>query len=180
MLNVPSDVGLFFSADEHYGHANIIKYCNRPFKDVAEMNDGLIERHNARVNKGDVVIHCGDFAFHQNPIPYIKRLKGTHYFIRGNHDPYKGAEVKHDHIMDIRFREQHIVACHFSMQAWHEQHHGAWHVFGHSHGKLTGIGDSLDVGVDAHDLYPVSFDKVSQIIKHKTNVFDNWDGVLGF
>ena len=167
MLNVPKNVGLWLTSDEHYGHENIIKYCNRPFENVTKMNEGLIDRHNARVNNGDYVIHCGDFAFHQDPIPYIRKLNGIHYFVRGNHDPYKKSQVSHDQIIDVRYHGQHIVVCHFSMQAWHEQHHGAWHVFGHSHGKLDGIGMSLDVGVDCHNLAPISFNELLEFMENK-------------
>ena len=167
MIKIPDDVQLWFSSDEHYGHENIIKYCNRPFQNVKEMNDTLVQFHNARVNNGDHVVHCGDFAFHQDPIPYIQQLKGVHYFVRGNHDPYKKCQILHDQIIDVRYHGQHIVACHFSMQSWHEQHKGSWHVFGHSHGKLDGIGMSLDVGVDAHNLAPISFSEVSKIMEDK-------------
>ena len=48
---------LFFTSDHHFGHANIIKFCNRPFKDVQEMNETLIERWNKKVKPKDHVYH---------------------------------------------------------------------------------------------------------------------------
>ena len=78
----------FFTADEHYGHTNIIKYCDRPFSSVEKMDTEIIKRHNDLVSPRDITIHAGDFtlakkAFAEN---YIKRLNGTHIFLKGSHD----------------------------------------------------------------------------------------------
>ena len=58
---------IFYTADLHLGHANIIKYCNRPFKDVDQMNETLIRNWNSRVKPEDTVIHNGDFCFKNTP-----------------------------------------------------------------------------------------------------------------
>lgn len=52
----------FFTSDTHFGHANIINLCNRPFKDVNHMNDMLVENWNSVVSDDDTVFHLGDFA----------------------------------------------------------------------------------------------------------------------
>ena len=52
----------WFTVDEHYGHANIIDFCNRPFLTVEEMNEAIIGNHNALVRPGDIVVHGGDFT----------------------------------------------------------------------------------------------------------------------
>jgi calcineurin-like phosphoesterase family protein len=57
----------FFTADEHYGQANIIKYCDRPFASVEEMDSEIIKRHNELVGPKDVVIHAGDFTLAKKP-----------------------------------------------------------------------------------------------------------------
>lgn len=49
----------FYTADEHYNHKNIIKYCNRPFSNVEEMDETLIANHNSIVNENDITIHGG-------------------------------------------------------------------------------------------------------------------------
>ena len=54
---------IWFTSDTHFDHKNIIKYCNRPFKDIDEMNAELERRWNAVVAPGDRVFHLGDFAF---------------------------------------------------------------------------------------------------------------------
>lgn len=62
LLKLPYDK-VFFTSDTHFGHSNIIKYCNRPFKDKDEMNETLISNWNKVVPEDGIVIHCGDFAF---------------------------------------------------------------------------------------------------------------------
>ncbi len=80
---------VFFTSDTHFGHANIIKYCNRPYSDVAQMDAELIRRWNMVVNYGDTVFHLGDFAFaNEARVEYLlNQLRGIKILIAGNHDP---------------------------------------------------------------------------------------------
>src|SRR5215212_524958 len=59
-----------------------------------------------------------------------------------------------------------VVLCHYSMQIWDRSNHGAWHLFGHSHGKLKGIGLSFDIGVDCTKFVPLSLEEVASKIAH--------------
>ena len=54
-----------------------------------------------------------------------------------------------------------IVLCHYSLQVWDRSNQGSWHLFGHSHGKLKGIGLSFDVGVDCREFEPLSLEEVA-------------------
>lgn len=83
----------YFTADLHLGHLNkrgtgIIDYCNRPFLSIESMDKHLIDNWNNVVNKGDTVIHVGDFCFkNQNMFDdYRSQLNGNIVFIKGNHD----------------------------------------------------------------------------------------------
>ena len=60
-----------------------------------------------------------------------------------------------------------VVLCHYQINRWDRRHYNSWHLFGHSHGKVKGAGLSMDVGVDAWDFYPVSLDKVAQIMQER-------------
>ena len=158
----------FFTADEHYGHNNIIRYCERPFENVYEMDNEIIARHNKVVGKNDVVIHAGDFTLKnkRDAKEYIKRLNGTHTFLCGSHD-YWLRGTKANQILEKKINNQLIVVCHYAMRTWAASHYNSWHLYGHSHGKLAPIGKQHDVGVDNNDFYPVSFDKICSIMESR-------------
>jgi len=168
---------LFFVADEHYFHTRIIQYCDRPFRNEAEMREALIETHNAFVGKNDVTVHVGDFSLGSTDrtVEVIRALNGRHVFVRGSHDSWmkKWKEVpaeklhldRPESLLTLRVtrgdEEWWVVCCHYAMRVWPRSHHGSWHVFGHSHGNLEGAGKSCDVGVDATKLWrPVSFEEL--------------------
>jgi len=78
---------IFLTSDEHHGHKNIIKYCNRPFTDVDDMSEKMIALHNATVSPGDVVYHLGDFTLDEKKVEKnLSRLNGEHHLWMGNHD----------------------------------------------------------------------------------------------
>ena len=53
---------IYFIADTHFNHKNILEYCNRPFADVEEMNKILVNNWNDTVKHDDVVYMLGDFC----------------------------------------------------------------------------------------------------------------------
>ena len=79
---------IFFTSDSHFGHANIIKHCNRPFSSVEEMDEHLISAWNSRVRPSDTIYILGDLIFRSTASPdsYLSRLRGKKHLILGNHD----------------------------------------------------------------------------------------------
>ena len=159
----------FFTADEHYDHHNIIKYNDRPWDSKREMNEGIIDLHNAKVGKNDIVIHCGDFAWSKDyrytARYFISRLNGSHTFLRGSHDAWMRTSGKFYHDRWSKtINGQHVVADHYSHRVWPKSHYGSWMVFGHSHGHLEPFGKSYDVGVDNNNYEPVAFDELVVIM----------------
>ncbi|OFZ81374.1 MAG: hypothetical protein A2583_15910 [Bdellovibrionales bacterium RIFOXYD1_FULL_53_11] len=78
---------IFFTADHHFYHSNIIRFCSRPFATVEEMNEELIKRWNAVVAPDDTVYHLGDFSLAYRPVElFAPRLHGEKHLIMGNHD----------------------------------------------------------------------------------------------
>lgn len=163
---------IFFTSDTHYSHANIIRYAKRPFKDVNQMNEALIQRWNAVVRPGDLVYHLGDFALGraEQAIAIARRLAGNKYWVFGNHDKALRKNVEFlaqwvwaRDLTQIEVAGQKVTLCHYAMRTWNQAHRGAWQLFGHSHGSLqTASGKQLDVGVDCWDFTPVSFDELKK------------------
>lgn len=153
---------IYLTADLHFGHANIIKYCNRPFANVEEMDETLIMNWNFRVHPEDDVYVVGDFCF-GDPRPYVKHLNGNIRFLIGSHDKElaKLGNLVIGSLVTLK-TEPNITLCHYAMRSWPASHYGTWHLFGHHHGKLEPYGLSFDVGVDCWDYEPVSLEKVAK------------------
>ena len=170
-------MGMFFTSDTHFDHVNIVQYCKRPFQTVDEMNMTMVAKWNSVVTEQDVVYHLGDFALGRigNFTKWANQLNGKIRIVPGSHDHYW---LKHfaqsekiqtvapllsleiSNYPDHRYKQV-LVLCHYSMQTWDRSHYGSWHLFGHSHGSLKGVGLSFDVGVDCTDFTPLSFEQVA-------------------
>jgi len=76
-----------FTSDLHFGHANVILYCDRPFKNTKQMDKFLIFQWNCYVAPQDEVYVLGDFALNRNALSVIgPKLNGKKFLISGNHD----------------------------------------------------------------------------------------------
>jgi calcineurin-like phosphoesterase family protein len=87
---------IYFISDTHFNHNNIITLANRPFKDVEEMNETIVENWNRVVKDEDIVYFLGDFCFEEKDKDtnyWLNRLKGKIIFIRGNHDHTKMVKL---------------------------------------------------------------------------------------
>lgn len=180
---------VWFTSDLHFSHANVIKYSNRPFKDVKEMNEAMILKWNTVVKPGDRVYVLGDASFdsEENTLKILKRLMGQKYLIYGNHDKkvIRKSKILQDQFVWCRDLEtikisdktayegkQRIVLCHYAMRVWEKSHFGAWQLYGHSHGNLKDDPNALqlDVGVDNWGYTPVSYETIKKEMKRKTFV----------
>lgn len=171
----------YFSADTHFGHGRIIGYTNRPFDSSASMDETIVERFNRRLNPGDTLYHLGDVSWSSWGIRqnFLNRLVTREvHLILGNHDnrsvkeylemgfrsvsPYKVIAL--DRVKgspDVQGSSQSVVLFHYPIRSWDGKSHGAFHLYGHSHGALEPSGDrSMDVGVDTHDFFPWSWEEV--------------------
>jgi calcineurin-like phosphoesterase family protein len=159
---------IWFTSDTHFGHRNIIKYCDRPFNSIEEHDRKLIEYWNESVAPGDTVYHLGDFALCRQPEAraIANRLNGQIFLILGNHDKViRGMEdcfvkVAHYHELKLKTDYRKIVLFHYAQRVWNASHHGSYHLFGHSHGGLPDYGLSTDVGVDRWGYCPVSLETI--------------------
>jgi calcineurin-like phosphoesterase family protein len=174
-------VSTWFTSDTHFGHANIIQYCNRPYTSLSEMDDVLVTNWNQIVRPNDMVYHLGDFTLggEKEAAPYFARLNGRISILPGGHD--KGWLSKDEYtsksghsivilppLVTIKLQipglsqSQIIVLCHYAMRVWDRSHYGSWQLYGHSHCNLPQHLKSLDVGVDCWDYCPVSLEQVTE------------------
>ena len=157
---------LWFTSDEHYGHSNVIEYCERPFDGLEDMHAELISRHNTVVQPDDTVYHLGDFCFKTKLMEQIlPLLKGNHVLVPGNHDEchpchskYCGKQLRYREAgftitepegTTIIFEDNDTFECvelnHFPFIAlddrypeWLPQDHGQWLLHGHIHNREGG------------------------------------------
>jgi calcineurin-like phosphoesterase family protein len=173
---------IFFTSDHHFGHTNILKFCNRPFASIDEMNEVLIQRWNEKIGIADDVYHLGDFALTTNEQckEIIDQLNGNIHLIVGNHE---GSALNHrkrfkwvKEYFELKVQDetcangvQRIILFHYAMRVWRGDYRGAWHLYGHSHNNLPDKEDALafDVGVDCHNFYPLAYHDVKAIMSNK-------------
>ena len=159
---------IYFTSDQHFGHDNIRKYCDRPFSSVKEMDEEMIKRWNSVVKDySDIVYHLGDFCLGDNAKPYISRLVGRiRFVIPNNHHDRRWYANKPDlpnveYLSPLEFIEVQgigIALCHYPIAVWERSHYGAWMLYGHVHRKDFVLpGFTMNVGVDHQNFYPVSF-----------------------
>lgn len=178
---------IYFTSDQHLGHANIIKHCKRPYSSVGEMDYALIEGWNAAVGPKDVVYQLGDFTIRgkRQAQEYFSKLNGKIHVLPGDHDkrwmPKQLGESEYHsasdlsvvilppiHILKIEMGKEKPLAtvlCHYSLRTWPLRHYSSIHLYGHSHGRLPGEGMSMDVGVDAAGISPLSLADVLKRLK---------------
>ena len=171
---------IWFTADFHLSHKNILKYCNRPFRDINEMDEMILNNLEASVKPQDTLYYLGDLTFKiEKAKLFFEQFKDLKiHFIIGNHDNQKIINIAKkycasiSHLKNINIEEQKITLCHFAMRVWHKSHFNSWQLYGHSHGTLEPIGKQLDVGVDNNKFKPISFDQIKISMNNRPNNFN--------
>lgn len=169
----------YFTADLHLGHKNVINHYKRPFSSIEEHDYALID-FCCSIPSGSDLWFLGDVAFSTKRLGLLldrlaeKRIAA--HLIRGNHDDKFAWKFR------SRFASAHealylrrnvgdevinLYLSHYSHQVWRGSNRGAYHLFGHSHGNLQGIGRSMDVGVNCNDYVPVSIKSVIEKLSEK-------------
>lgn len=162
----------FVIADTHFGHSNIIKYCDRPFVTTEEMDRQLIEKWNLVVGKEDIVYHLGDFALGNmtKVSEYRKQLKGKIFLIQGNHDGYsirKYYEAGFDKVYDKPIIiHDFIILSHHPMFITDIMPYA--NIYGHVHNnpQYTSVtGNTFCVSVERTNYTPILLDTVVSRMK---------------
>jgi calcineurin-like phosphoesterase family protein len=161
---------IWFTADWHWGHLNIIRHCNRPFDGLREMHECIIDNFVSAVRPKDKVYMLGDLAMSHHHVRgqleyFLKSYAIT--YIRGNHDHRWIHKIADDNLrqdvhdlLTIRDNGNQIALCHYPMLSWPGSSRGSYHLHGHRHGTLAPGPRRLDVGVDNWHFRPVSIESV--------------------
>jgi calcineurin-like phosphoesterase family protein len=169
-------VASFITADFHLNHQNILKYCNRPYGSVEEMEDGIVAEVCSKVKNDDIVYHLGDFLFNAKYTEFERifdRLPGKWCFVLGNHDRHtielwseslkrNGRILDITHLKRLVYENKLCILSHYEMKAWegkewrykkNYKYDCAYHFFGHYHNKpFEYETDTAEVGLDTTDM----------------------------
>lgn len=159
---------IWFTADQHFCHGNIIRYCKRPFYNILDMNEELIFRFNKKVRKNDIVYFLGDFGLGPKEVlkNILSRLNGKKkILIRGNHDRGEKSmmEIGFDEVhryVDLSLEGYRLFLSHISIfSAYHDVC-----ISGHCHDLFETNGNIINVGVDVRKFEPISWKEIKDMI----------------
>ncbi len=195
MYKFESPERTFITSDWHGFHKNICRGCTswdegatRDFDNPTLMTIKLADNINSVVGTDDWIINLGDWSFGGKD--KIKKLRDminckNIILVTGNHDHHIESDVRdgeyrklfsfvhgkpgQSHYIDVKVGEHQYFCGHYAMRVWDKSHHGVRHLFGHSHGSLPDDPNSLsfDAGVDCHNLMPINFVEVEEIMSRK-------------
>jgi calcineurin-like phosphoesterase family protein len=162
-------MGIFFTADLHFGHENILKYHPNRGESIEEMNERIIENWNATVRyQQDEVWVLGDLAMGRldGSLLNFHKLNGRKHLVSGNHDGNRTKALPWTSVSDYREWKQkpyRAVLCHYPLLTWNGAHHGVWMLHGHSHGLLAPSPTTrMDVGIDTHpEFRPYALEEIA-------------------
>jgi calcineurin-like phosphoesterase family protein len=173
---------LYFISDTHFGHSNIIKFCNRPYSNVDEQDNDIIEKWNNTISDDDFIFHLGDFFFRANNgriRSILDKLNGKKYLILGNHDK---SIIKnkwtHEYFENIYQRciiditnnkliSNTIVLDHYPICSWYKKNRGSLHLHGHVHNNQTfNKPNMFNVSVEMIGYKPISYNEIIDNLKY--------------
>lgn len=162
---------IFFTADTHFGHENILEHCNRPYKSIQEMDMAILDGINSVVGEKDLLYHLGDFAWTETA-QTIKHYRAKIncrkiILIKGNHDKRQsiwksGAFHEIHDLLYLKVDRQKFVLSHYPFHSWRRTY---IHLHGHTHNTPAHCPIKtwrIDVGWD-HDYKVWSIDNVLEV-----------------
>lgn len=136
----------FFISDLHFGHKNILSFDNRPFVNVEEHDESLIEAWNKKIGIDDDVWILGDISWHNSTktIEIFNKLNGIKHLCKGNHDNklLKNRQVQNLFVEICDYKEiqldngKGVVLCHYPIPCFNNHFYGWYHLYGHVHNSF--------------------------------------------
>lgn len=165
---------IWFSSDYHFSHDMIIKYCERPFETVEQMDNEIISRHNEVVRPDDFVYFLGDLTFRKDTDELLRQMNGTFTYIFGNHDKnIKRLPMMMDASIRKAGKQIHMthrpdranVKCDICLVG---HVHEKWKTkpVVRNGNKEVKARQLINVGIDVWNFYPVSLDQILSMKTH--------------
>jgi calcineurin-like phosphoesterase family protein len=162
---------LYFTSDTHFADPRVLRIDRRPFKTLADHDETLIENWNNAVSPDDDVWHLGDFGRVGlvDIDGVLSRLSGRKNLIIGNNDGTFTVGAKGwasvQHYAELQVDGRMLVLCHYPFRTWNKMGRKSINLHGHSHGRLKPFPRQFDVGVDAWNHRPVTFEDITLTIR---------------
>lgn len=164
---------IYVCSDTHFNHTNIIKYCNRPFNSVEEMNKTIIDNWNSVVSDEDTVFFLGDFCLgkREDVIAFGKQLKGHKILVMGNHDRVTasafteaGFETIYKKPTLIKF-DEYDITIQFSHAPVYDTQYQYPNIHGHIHDKLENDAKHFCACVEQISYTPIALEDIVKYFK---------------
>lgn len=178
---------IFFSSDLHLGHQNSWeKFKNedgsplRPFTSTEDMNEEIIERHNAVVSPQDTWYCLGDVAINKKFLHLVKRMNGHKRLVRGNHDIFDDRfynEIGFEKIYGVRVFTDHFICSHIPLREEQITERFRANLHGHLHGNFINSPIYLSVCVERINYTPLHFDEIDDMINKNKEYYDSYGTV---
>jgi len=158
---------VYLIGDTHFDHANIIRYCNRPFQSTQEMNETLVANWNNLVALRDIVYSLGDWTFGRGHKPakyWVRKLNGRIISIKGIHDTRaRGIKLHNSRILN--YGGYKFLLLHNPNEKRMDWH--GWVIHGHKHNNnmskypfINGERKTINVSVELINYTPISIDSL--------------------
>ena len=155
---------IYITSDQHWFHENIIKFENRPFTSVEEMNEYMLSKWNNTVSKKDKVFFLGDLCIpSQMYKEIIPRLNGYKIMIMGNHDCLSHKRYSEGGFEEVSrypiILQEFYILSHAPLPLSNDMPYVNIH--GHIHSKQMNGGNYYNVSVELHDYKPMRLDDIA-------------------
>lgn len=199
-LEQTEKVNIYFMGDLHYNHENVLKFDNRPFKNVSEMNNFLVNELKTKLTENDILFDLGDMFWKTEESiirNFIDEIPTKNiYKILGNHDnenlfkyslcnKFKALGDLFD--VNIKYMEKNysIVLSHFPILSWRGKAYGSINLHAHCHGNIDEFNNSssdlrVDIGFNSelsklNKSFLIPFNKIIDYFDKKVNKKDYRD-----
>ncbi|MFH1895686.1 MAG: 2'-5' RNA ligase family protein [archaeon] len=167
---------IFFISDLHLDHSNIIKFTNRPFKNVNQMNDVIVNNWNSTVTDKDKVYFLGDMAFGKGSRKtsyWLEKLNGNTVFIEGNHEEVGNTEsYSSAYNVVLKYKGKKFLLVHdpaLKPKEWND-----WIIHGHKHNNdlvnyplINKRNKTINVSAELLAYKPINFNEIMKLMETK-------------